>query len=208
MRRHGGIAQGDDLVTALSPALASGEHGDHSTDDTDADHRRTPTLTPRSITPSTPTPSTPSSSPRAAPGPGRGTPRSRSTSPASRASPTNRRPRRATRRRHAARELPQFADVTTVPALGYRSIGDAEHRVRALHQHRPDRRRQVPRPDGARVARLPGRRRRSHAGVGDVHRERRPRSTTRALTDFAGPLMQWHVHDNLCWGSTTRACPS
>ena len=20
------------------------------------------------------------------------------------------------------------------------------------------------------------------------------------LTDFAGPLMQWHVHDDLCWG--------
>ena len=53
-----------------------------------------------------------------------------------------------------------------------------EHRVRALHQHRPHQRRQVPRPDRARVARLRGRRRRTDARVGDVHRHVRHRSTT------------------------------
>ncbi len=27
------------------------------------------------------------------------------------------------------------------------------------------------------------------------------------LTDFAGPLMQWHVHDNLCWGLDDDGVP-
>ena len=47
-------------------------------------------------------------------------------------------------------QLPQFADVSTLPALGYRSIGDAVHRARALHQHGLHRGRRVPRPVEAR----------------------------------------------------------
>jgi hypothetical protein len=27
------------------------------------------------------------------------------------------------------------------------------------------------------------------------------------LVDYGGPLMQWHVHDNLCWGLDEQGVP-
>ena len=63
--------------------------------------------------------------------------------------------------RDTLRDLPVFADVTTVGEFGYQSIGDAEHGLRALRQLLAHQRRHVPRPDATRVARVPGRRRSS-----------------------------------------------
>lgn len=99
-----------------------------------------------------------------------------------------------------ARELPRFADPATADALGYRSIGDAgtgfEHYIDYglivddvwLDPAQPES--LVYRVDGdgrtlvSAMFIVPNR------AVDDPE-----------LVDFGGPLMQWHVHDNLCWGS-------
>jgi hypothetical protein len=96
-------------------------------------------------------------------------------------------------------ELPRFADVDAVGALGYRSIGDAdtgfEHFVNyeligddvILDPSQPE----------SLVFRVDGDARTLVSAMfiaGD-----RPIDDPE-LVEFGGPLMQWHVHDNLCWG--------
>ena len=104
------------------------------------------------------------------------------------------------------RELPQFADVTAVAALGYRSIGDAstgfEHYIntgligddRFLDPTAPES--LVYRVDGDE---------RTLVSAMFIAQETPIDDPT--LTDFAGPLMQWHVHDNLCWGLDDDGVP-
>jgi hypothetical protein len=97
------------------------------------------------------------------------------------------------------RDLPAFADVTSVAALGYRSIGDSgtgfEHYInrdlfdddKVLDPTAPES--LVYRVDGA-----------DRTLVSAMFIVARTALDDPVLTDFAGPLMQWHVHDDLCWG--------
>ena len=131
----------------------------------------------------------------------RGTPPpTRSTSPAWRGVTPEQQARAEQLVRDTLAELPAFADVSSVGALGYQSIGDASTGFRALRQLRPHRGRRVPRPDPAGVARV---RRRRRPGAPSSRRCSSPAARPiddPGLVDFGGPLMQWHVHDNLCWG--------
>ncbi len=103
-------------------------------------------------------------------------------------------------------ELPQFADVSTVGALGYRSIGDAstgfEHYINPglifddewLDPSKPES--LVYQVDGAERTLV------SAMFIANT----RPLDDPE-LVDFGGPLMQWHVHDNLCWGLDDNGNP-
>ncbi|GAD84258.1 hypothetical protein FEK33_07755 [Nocardia asteroides NBRC 15531] len=94
--------------------------------------------------------------------------------------------------------LPAFADVSTVGALGFRSIGDAatgyEHYINTgyirdgnfLDATHPES--LVYRVDGA-----------NRTLVSAMYIANGKKIDDPALTDFGGSLMQWHVHDNLCW---------
>jgi hypothetical protein len=100
--------------------------------------------------------------------------------------------------RDTLRELPRFADVTTIEALGFRSIGDAstgfEHYVNIpwigdgilLDPAKPE----------SLVYRVDGDRR---TLVSAMFITDKPIDDPE-LTAYGGPLMQWHVHENLCWG--------
>jgi hypothetical protein len=104
------------------------------------------------------------------------------------------------------RELPRFGDVTAVGALGYRSIGDAgtgfEHYINTalinddkfLDPTAPES--LVYQVDGDDRALVSAMFIASETAIDDP-----------ALTDYAGPLMQWHVHDNLCWGLSEEGVP-
>jgi hypothetical protein len=97
------------------------------------------------------------------------------------------------------RELPAFADVDTIGELGYRSIGDAstgfEHFVNysliaddvILDPTQPES--LVYRVEGADRTLVSAMFIAGSRPIDDPE-----------LLDFGGPLMQWHVHDNLCWG--------
>ena len=101
--------------------------------------------------------------------------------------------------RDTLRELPAFADVTAVGAFGYQSIGDAstgfEHYVNysligddvLLDPTQPE----------SLVYEVDGDRRTLVSAM--FIAGSRPIDDP-LLVDFGGPLMQWHVHDNLCWG--------
>ncbi|MEV6359715.1 hypothetical protein [Nocardia asteroides] len=94
--------------------------------------------------------------------------------------------------------LPAFADVSTVGALGFRSIGDSatgyEHYINTayirdgnfLDATHPES--LVYRVDGA-----------NRTLVSAMYIANGKKIDDPALTDFGGSLMQWHVHDNLCW---------
>ncbi|MEV6059061.1 hypothetical protein AB0L62_03565 [Nocardia asteroides] len=94
--------------------------------------------------------------------------------------------------------LPAFADVSTVGALGFRSIGDSatgyEHYINTgyirdgnfLDPTHPES--LVYRVDGA-----------NRTLVSAMYIANGKKIDDPALTDFGGSLMQWHVHDNLCW---------
>ncbi|MFD3702689.1 hypothetical protein ACFWUP_06035 [Nocardia sp. NPDC058658] len=94
--------------------------------------------------------------------------------------------------------LPAFADVNTVGALGFRSIGDAatgyEHYINTgfirdnnfLDATHPES--LVYRVDGT-----------NRTLVSAMYIANGKKIDDPALTDFGGSLMQWHVHDNLCW---------
>ncbi len=98
------------------------------------------------------------------------------------------------------RDLPRFADVTTLPALGYRSIGDAstgfEHYINYgfiaddafLDPTRPE----------SLVYRVDGE---SRTLVSAMFIAKETAIDDPALVDYGGPLMQWHVHENLCWAA-------
>jgi hypothetical protein len=95
--------------------------------------------------------------------------------------------------------LPQFADVTTVGDRGYRSIGDSstgfEHFINRdlirddvwLDPSAPES--LVYRVDGDERVLVSAMFIVGGRAINDPE-----------LVDFGGPLMEWHVHDNLCWG--------
>ncbi|MEX2625881.1 MAG: hypothetical protein WD225_03295, partial [Ilumatobacteraceae bacterium] len=95
--------------------------------------------------------------------------------------------------------LPRFADVSTIGELGFDSIGDEhtgfEHFVNVEYIF--DDHLLEPRYPESLVYEVDGDERTlvsamfiaSDRAVDDPE-----------LLDVAGPLMQWHVHDNLCWG--------
>lgn len=187
---HDHIAQGDDLVEALSPALASDGHGDHAT----ADHGTTHDAGVAAIDHADhadqtdvgawPRPWDP-------------------TQPIDFSGVEGVTAEQQARAQQLAadtlRDLPRFADVTTLAPLGYRSIGDAstgyEHYInteligddRFLDPTAPES--LVYRVDGDERTLVSAMFIASETSIDDP-----------TLTDFAGPLMQWHVHDNLCWG--------
>jgi hypothetical protein len=105
-------------------------------------------------------------------------------------------------------DLPQFADPAVAEAAGYRSIGDAstgnEHLINAalvedgvlLDPSAPESLVYAVADDGSRT--LTGAM--FIAGARPVDDP--------SLTDWAGPLMQWHVHDNLCVGLGSDGRPA
>ncbi len=97
------------------------------------------------------------------------------------------------------RDLPQFADVTAVPALGFRSIGDAgtgfEHYINTAMIN--DDKFLDPSAPESLVYQVDGDER---TLVSAMFIAKETPIDDPSLTEFAGPLMQWHVHDNLCWG--------
>jgi hypothetical protein len=94
--------------------------------------------------------------------------------------------------------LPRFADVATVRTLGFRSIGDAatgfEHFINPayigddsfLDPSRPES--LVYEVDGTTKTLVSAMFIASDVALDDPQ-----------LVDYGGPLMQWHVHDDLCW---------
>jgi hypothetical protein len=103
-------------------------------------------------------------------------------------------------------ELPQFADVTTLAARGYASIGDAstgfEHYINRtlladdvwLDPSAPE----------SLVFRVDGDDRTLVSAMFIVGGRA---IDDPELVDYGGPLMQWHVHDNLCWGLDAEGQP-
>jgi hypothetical protein len=102
--------------------------------------------------------------------------------------------------------LPRFADVTTVGELGYRSIGDArtgfEHFINRelifddvwLDPSAPES--LVYRVEGDERILVSAMFIASNRAVDDPE-----------LLEYGGPLMEWHVHDNLCWGLDDEGVP-
>ena len=129
----------------------------------------------------------------------RGIPPLRSISRVSTASPPTSRREPSNSARDTLAELPQFADVSTVGALGYRSIGDSstgfEHYINPglifddvwLDPSEPE----------SLVYRVDGSQRTLVSAMFIANA--RPLDDPE-LVDYGGPLMQWHNHDNLCWG--------
>jgi hypothetical protein len=96
------------------------------------------------------------------------------------------------------RELPAFADVDTLAERGYRSIGDAntgyEHFV-DYSSINDDVLLDPSQPESL-VFRVDGDERTLVSAM--FIASERPLNDP-SIVDFGGPLMQWHVHDNLCW---------
>lgn len=114
------------------------------------------------------------------------------------------------------RELPKWADTATAVADGFRSIGDAstgsEHFIK--YEYINDEHFLDPRYPESLVYTVDGDRR-ILAGAMFIASARPTDDQT--LTDFAGALMTWHNHGDLCWGlvngvpsvvGTTRATGS
>ncbi|MBA3289636.1 MAG: hypothetical protein H0U21_16770 [Acidimicrobiia bacterium] len=95
-------------------------------------------------------------------------------------------------------DLPQFADVTTIGGLGYRSIGDAstghEHYVN-IDYIGDDAFLDPTRPESL-VYRVDGEHR---TLVSVMFIANQTAIDDPQLVNYGGPLMQWHVHENLCW---------
>lgn len=104
------------------------------------------------------------------------------------------------------RDLPAFADVTAVPELGFRSIGDAstgfEHYINAGFIG--DDKFLDPTAPESLVYAVDGDQRTLVSAMFIANKTPIDDPT---LTDFAGPLMQWHVHLNLCWGLDDSGTP-
>ncbi len=104
------------------------------------------------------------------------------------------------------RDLPAFADVDAVPALGFRSIGDAstgfEHYINSTFIG--DDRFLDPTAPESLVYAVNGDER---TLVSAMYIANDTPIDDPLLTDFGGPLMQWHVHDNLCWGLDEEGVP-
>ena len=99
------------------------------------------------------------------------------------------------------RDLPAFADVATLPALGYRSIGDSgtgfEHYINAGFIG--DDKTLDPTAPESLVYRVDGE---ARTLVSAMFIVRDTPIDDPTLIDYGGPLMQWHVHDNLCWAGS------
>jgi hypothetical protein len=108
--------------------------------------------------------------------------------------------------RDTLRDLPAFADVDAIGALGYHSIGDAasgfEHFVN--YAMLSDDKTLDPTAPESLVFRVDGT---ARTLVSAMYIITRTPIDDPALVDFAGPLMQWHVHDNLCWGLDENGQP-
>ncbi|MEV0032504.1 hypothetical protein [Nocardia sp. NPDC050793] len=95
-------------------------------------------------------------------------------------------------------QLPAFADVGSIGALGFRSIGDSatgyEHYINTGYI-RDDRFLDATRPESL-VYRVDGA---DRTLVSAMYIARGKKIDDPELVDYGGPLMQWHVHDNLCW---------
>ena len=104
------------------------------------------------------------------------------------------------------RDLPAFADVESLDALGYRSIGDSrtgyEHFINyslinddvILDPTQPESLVYRVEPDGSRTL------------VSAMFIVGQRAIDDPELVDYGGRLMQWHVHENLCWrGGDERA---
>jgi hypothetical protein len=95
-------------------------------------------------------------------------------------------------------DLPQFADVTEMGPLGFTSIGDAvsgfEHYVNKAYVG--DEAFLDPNKPESLVYQVDGDKR---TLVAAMYMASGMSLTDPKLVDFGGPLMQWHVHDNLCW---------
>lgn len=104
------------------------------------------------------------------------------------------------------RDLPAFADVTSLADLGYRSIGDAstgfEHYINTELIN--DDRFLDPTAPESLVYEVDGDER---TLVSAMFIAGQTPIDDPVLTDFAGPLMQWHVHTNLCWGLDDDGVP-
>ncbi len=103
-------------------------------------------------------------------------------------------------------ELPQFADVATLAPLGYRSIGDA----RTGHEHyinigyiQDDAFLDPSRPESL-VYAVDGDKR---TLVSAMFIATKTAVDDPALVDYGGELMEWHVHENLCWGLDENGVP-
>ena len=107
----------------------------------------------------------------------------------------------------ALRDLPHWADFNVAVAEGWQSIGDGatgyEHFIkRSLI---PDGKTLDTTAPESLVYRVEGGRRTLVSAMFIA-----PNGTAiddPSLTDFAGPLMQWHVHDNLCWSRNAQGVP-
>jgi len=99
------------------------------------------------------------------------------------------------------RDLPQFADVTTLAALGYRSIGDQgtgfEHFIN--YGYIADDAFLDPTKPESLVYQVDGE---SRTLVSAMFIAKSTALDDPELVDYGGPLMQWHNHPNLCWIGT------
>jgi hypothetical protein len=95
-------------------------------------------------------------------------------------------------------DLPQFADVTKVRALGFTSIGDEasgfEHYINSAYL-RDDAFLDPNRPESL-VYQVDGDKR---TLVAAMFAANGMSLTDPKLVGWGGPLMQWHVHKDLCW---------
>jgi hypothetical protein len=106
------------------------------------------------------------------------------------------------------RVLPRkYADVTTLPALGYQSIGDAatgfEHYLNVgyiVDDHFLD-----PNYPESLVYRAEGDER---TLVSAMYIAKETPLDDPELVGWGGPLMQWHVHLNLCWAINEEGVPT
>ncbi len=103
-------------------------------------------------------------------------------------------------------DLPQFADVTKVGELGFRSIGDAgsgfEHYINfayILDDAFLD-----PKKPESLVYQVDGDKR---TLVAAMFAASGMSLTDPKLVGWGGPLMQWHVHDDLCWSLDANRQP-
>ncbi|MEV6320648.1 hypothetical protein AB0M45_05535 [Nocardia sp. NPDC051787] len=95
-------------------------------------------------------------------------------------------------------QLPAFADVGSIGTLGFRSIGDSatgyEHYVNTGYI-RDDRFLDATHPESL-VYRVDGA---DRTLVSAMYIAKGKKIDDSELVDYGGSLMQWHVHDNLCW---------
>ena len=104
------------------------------------------------------------------------------------------------------RELPKYADPADAEAAGYSSIGDggtgSEHFIKTSLIN-DDALLDATAPESLVYSVENGKR--TLAGAMYIASAREPDDPT--LTDWAGPLMTWHEHDNLCWSLDEKGQP-